>query len=374
MNSLKLFLTSFKKNIFSFVLIILEISSLFLAENYMYSVLKEREMLNAPFAPLLNENTFLAYDTSVFSGSSGLAGSRNEILKNISGNYKIYDVKIYSDTNISVASISDEIYEKLALPLSSGSYGTAENGAVGTIRTKTGENKIEIEGKTLTLNVCGLLTEMTYIPEMNNFSSADMTIADFYSSSINASNTIITSRSAIKGFEDYFINSFGFLIEFEDNAEENIAAIRKNASVITAENILINTENALESDRERFLPLICAIMFIVLIGIVCISVITFKENELNNGIMWLCGYSRSGIIEMHSINIALMTLLSAVISAVVFLVLKSSRNELVIGLNLSLGNLALTLLTAVFLIGVSAIIPALRSLRTSPVEYLRRAK
>lgn len=374
MNSLKLFLTSFKKNIFSFVLIILEISSLFLAENYMYSVLKEREMLNAPFAPLLNENTILAYDTSMFLGSSGLAGSRNEIVKNISGNYKIYDVKIYSDINISVASISDEIYEKLALPLSSGSYGTAEKGAVGTIRTKTGENKIEIEGKTLTLNVCGLLTEMTYIPEMKNFNSADMTIADFYSSSINAANTIITSRSAIKGFEDYFTNSFGFLIEFEDNVEENIAAIRKKASVITAENIIINTENALESDRERFLPLISAITFIVLIGIVCISVITFKENELNNGIMWLCGYSKSGIIGMHSINIALMTLLSAVISAVVFLVLKSSRNELVIGLSLSLGNLVLTLLTAAFLIGVSAIIPVLRSLRTSPVEYLRRAK
>ncbi len=377
MNSIKLFLLSFKKNMFSIMLVILQISALLLAENYMLCVVNEREMLNIPFYPLLNSNTVFVYDANgIWENSSNLNDSRSSLLKeNVSGRYIIYDAIYYTDGQTAVLSVSDEIYEKLALPLSSGIYGDKESGAVGTFLTKSGENTIYFEdGTSFTLNVCGKLTELTYLPEINNLKSSKMTVSDFYVNSINGKNTILTSRSSIKGLEKKFQCSHGFLIEFKDNAKENIANLQGKSMVITADTILKNTNEALVSDQVRFMPLICSIALIVMIGIICISIIIFKENEQKNGVMWLCGYSRAGIIEVHIANILLITLLSASISIFAFAILKFSGNRVVVGLNLSFGNLILTLLTIVILVGFSAIIPTIKSRKTSPVEYLRRAK
>lgn len=377
MNSIKLFLLSFKKNIFSFILVILQISALLLAENYMVCVINEREMLNIPFYPLLNENTVFVYDANgMFNASSNFNESRRHLLEeNVSGEYKIYDVIHYTDGRNTVLSVSDEIYEKLALPLSSGSYGNKESGAVGTIYAEKGEHIFYFDdGTSFTLNVCGNLTELTYLTVMNNFKSSEMTVSDLYENSIDGKNTILTSRSAIKGYEERFRYSLGFLIEFRDNAKENIANLQGKSMVITAEKMLKNTSEALASDRVRFLPLIGCIAFIVLIGIICVSVITFKENERKNGIMWLCGYSRAGIIGVHLANILLITLISAGVSMLAYAILKFIGNRIVVGLNLSFGNLIITLLTLAVLVGVSAIIPALKCRKSSPVEYLRRAE
>lgn len=371
MNSLKLFLTSFRKNFFSYILIALEISSLLLVENYIFSVLKEREMLNVPFAPLLNDNSVYFYDMNKLYA----VGSRDDLSQNVSGEYKVYDVKSCLVNDTTIISVSDEIYEKLALPLRSGSYVKSYNSAVGGAGITQGENSIKFsDGQTLTLDVCGTLTEMTYLPSMESVAT-DMTMTDLYLNSVNLPNVIITNRSSIKGFENRFANSTGFIIEFEENVEENIAQLKTNRAIVIDSDLIIkNSEKALNDDREKFLPIIITVTLIVLMGTICISVITFKENRLKNGIMWLCGYSRAGIIGMHITNISLISLFSVIISAAAFLILKVSENDFVKGLDLSVGNLMLTVITVLLLIGISTIIPAIKSKNTSPVEYLRRAK
>ena len=367
MNSLKLFLTSFRKDFFSYILVALEIAALILTENYIFSILKEREILNVPFTPLLNDNSVYFYDMNKLYA----VGSREELSQNVSGEYKVYDIKSCSVNSVVVISVSDEIYDKLSLPLKFGNYAKA----VASERISKGENNIQFsDGQTLTLNVSGTLTEMTYLPSMESFST-DMTTSDFYINSANTQDVIITNRSSINGYEKYFINSTGFIIEFNENAEENISRLRNSRAIVIDSDLIIkNSEKALNYDRERFLPIIITVTLIVLVGTICISVITFKENELKNGIMWLCGYSRAGIIGMHITNISLISLFSVIISAVAFLILKLSENEFVTGLNLSLGNLILTAITVLLLIGISTVIPAIKSKNTSPVEYLRRAK
>lgn len=366
MNSLKLFLTSFRKNFFSYILVALEIAALILTENYMFSVLKEREMLNVPFTPLLNENSVYCYDLN-----RELGVSRERLSEIVSGEYKVYDIKSCSANGVAVISLSDEIYDKLSLPLKSGNYAKA----VASERINIGENSIQFsDGQTLTINVSGTLTEMTYLPSMESFGT-DMTTGDFYINSNNSQDFIITNRSSIKGYEKYFVNSTGFIIEFSENAEENISRLRNSrAVVIESAQILNNSQNALNADRERFVPIIIAIAGIVLMGTICISAITFKENKLKNGVLWLCGYSRAGIIGLHITNIALISMSSVIISAISFLVLKVSGNEFVKGLDVSFGNLLLTAITVLLLIGISAVIPAVKSMNTSPVEYLRKAR
>lgn len=375
MNSIKLFLLSFLRNIFSYILIILEVAALIVAENYMICALLERAMLNAAYYPLLGENSAYVVDMGWMFGGDTFDESRKNALKNITQNYKVYDTLFYEDSKIKIISVSDEVYKKLALPLSAGSYGDIESGAVGTVNTRMGKNSVTFnDGSSMSINVCGLLTNMTYLPGANKISSSGTTVSDFYSVSVDTeTNTILTSRSAIKGYEEKLVYDHGFIIEFTDGADEGIKALRKNKVMVTpAKEIIDNSNAALAADRNRFLPLIIAIGIVVIVGIICISVITFKENERRNGVLWICGYSRFGIIGVHSIGIALITIMSAVISLAAFGVMRSSGSELVAGITLSFGNFIATIITCLALTLFSALVPAIKSRKTSPVEYFRR--
>ncbi len=368
MNAIKLFLLSFKKNIFSYILVILEVSALIIAENYMICTLSEREMLHKAYYPLLGENSVLAIDMQ----EPFFARSRDKILNNLPQDCKIYNTVYAGNDEFEIISVSDEIYEKLALPLSFGSYGNVENGAVGTVSIKLGNNTMHFDdGTSLTLNVSGILTNSTYIPMMTG--TGDVTVKGLYTSREGAANTIITSRSAIKGYENKFVHMGGIIVEFKSDLERGVETLRKNgASITPARSIVEKSDAELTEDKAKFLPLTAAIAVVVLTGIVCISIITFKENERRNGVLWLCGYSRMGIISVHSIGIALITIMSAVISLAVFGVMRSRGSELVTGITLSFGNFIATVITCLALTLFSALVPAIKSRKTSPVEYFRR--
>lgn len=376
MNALKIFALSFKNNIFSFILVILEISALLIAENYMICTLNEREMLNAAYYPVLTENSAFVYDMGGMYYDGTFRESRQNLLAKIPQNYKIYDTLIYSDGEISIISVSDEIYENLALPLSNGNYGDVNGGSVATVNTKKGENKVDFgDGAVLSLNVCGLLTSTTYLPEMNSNKSAEMTVSDFYINSINDKNIILTSRSAIKGFEDKFSCTLGFIIEFDENAKDNLLQLNKSKAItIDASDIIANSDSALSEDRASFFPLVMSIGIVVVIGIACISVIIFKENERRNAVLWICGYSRAGIIGVHTVGIALMTALSVIISLAAFGLLKMFGNEMIVGVNLTFENFIVTIITCALLSAISSAVPALNCRKISPAENIRRAK
>ncbi len=368
MNSIKLFLLSFLRNMFSYILIILEVAALLVAENYMICTLHEREMLNKAYYPLLGENSVLAinYREPFF------ARSIDNILKNLPKDCKIYNTVYWGNGEIDIISVSDEIYENLALPLSSGSYGSAENGAVGTVDIKPGNNTIHfVDGTSLTLNVSGTLTNMTYVPMMTGI--GELTVKELYTSREGNEHTIITSRSAIKGYENQFLHMGGIIVEFKSDYERGVETLRENgASVTPARSIVEKSDAELAADRNRFLPLIIAIGIVVIVGIICISVITFKENERRNGVLWICGYSRLGIIGVHCTGIALVTVMSVIITFAAYSFLKLGNSGLVSGINLTFANILATVITAALLTAFSAVIPALKSRKTSPVEYFRR--
>lgn len=374
MNTIKLTLLSFKKNIFTFILIIFQLSVLFLVENYMVSVLKEREMLKVPFKAFFNENTAFIYDSdysknAAFLGISDSKTSRGILLSDIKDKYKIYDVLTFNNGEYTVYSINDELFGKMALPLSYGKYGNA----VGTFGTPVGTNEIVLpNGTIMKLNTSGELTQTTYIPDMMKVSSQDMTINDFYYTSANERSVILTNRSSVSGYESYFSCSMGFLIEFESNSARNIEILKDKALVVPINEIADNTDKALQKDLSVFLPLVGTVLLIIVVGIVCISVLIFKDNERKNGVLWLCGFSRSKIVAVHCANILPALILSLGISFFVFLILKVIGNEFVTGISFTAANFAVTLITSVFLLGAAAIIPAIKCSRISPVEYLRR--
>lgn len=374
MNTIKITLLAFKKNAFTFILVIAQLAVLFLAENYMVSALVERKMQFAPFEPLLNDNTAFVYDIEYEKNAAMLGmdskASRETLLSGINDEYKIYDVMSFTNGEYTVYSVSDEIYASLALPLAFGNY---ESG-VGSFGMSAGEKVISFsDGSDLRLKISGALTASTYIPAMTSFSSQDMTADEFYYSSVNERNIILTNRSSIGGYERHFRLSSGFLIEFKSGAAQNLEALKGVALTVPATEIAESTYKALQNDLLKFIPLVGTVLIIVIIGIICISVITFKENERRNAVLWICGYSRAGIIGVHTAGTALVTALSVIISLAAFGIMKLSGNEMLVGINLTIENLVATFITCALLSAISAVVPALKCRKASPAEYIRRA-
>lgn len=374
MNTIKITLLAFKKNAFTFILVIAQLAVLFLAENYMVSALVERKMQFAPFEPLLNDNTAFVYDIEYEKNAAMLGmdskASRETLLSGINDEYKIYDVMSFTNGEYTVYSVSDEIYASLALPLAFGNY---ESG-VGSFGMSAGEKVISFsDGSDLRLKISGALTASTYIPAMTSFSSQDMTADEFYYSSVNERNIILTNRSSIGGYERHFRLSSGFLIEFKSGVAQNLEALKGVALTVPATEIAESTYKALQNDLLKFIPLVGTVLIIVIIGIICVSVITFKENERRNAVLWICGYSRAGLIGVHTAGTALVTALSVIISLAAFGIMKLSGNEMLVGINLTIENLVATFMTCALLSAISAVVPALKCRKASPAEYIRRA-
>lgn len=365
---------SIRKNAAAFMLVILELAALLLATNFAMSAINDRAMLNAPFRKILDSKTAFVYDTGYTQNALELGlnqgESRQLILNEIEGDYKIFDVLIRSTNTYTVISVSDEIYSCMKLPITLGN----RQAAVGTFGTSLGEHIINLEGGMLTVNVSGVLTENTFLPMMSSFGSTDFTTKDMFSVSSNTPNIIVTNRTAIRDFEDEFSVSPGFFVTIENDYEGNFKRLASIGGIISSKELLKNSNSALTEDILSFLPVLLCFLFIVIIGMVSISVIISHQNEYRNGIMWLCGYSKKRILLIHAINILFIMIFSIVVGAMTLGVLKIVGIELVVTMNLSFANIITSAVLFGFLLLVSLIVPTVKSAKSSPIEYLGRSK
>ncbi len=374
MDSIKFAFLSIRKNAAAFVLVILELAALLLAVNFAMSTINDCSMLNASFRRILGSKTVFVYDTKYPQNAVEMGLNRNEsrqiILDEIQGDYKIYDVLTRYTGTYAVISVSDEIYSRMKLPLVLGNRMTA----AGTFGTSLGKHTIELEKGSLIVNVSGILTKNTYLPMMSSFGTNSFNTKDMFSTSTNTKNIIVTNRSAISGFEDEFTVSPGFFVTFENEYDENFKRLERVGGIISGKDLIKNSNAALTEDILSFVPVLLCVLFIVIIGMVSISIIISRQNEYRNGVMWLCGYSKKRILLIHAVNILFIMILSAVVGAITLGVLKITGNELAVTMNLSFANIIASLILFGFLLLVSLVIPAVKCAKTSLIEYLGRAK
>lgn len=368
MNYLFLTLGSMKKQPFNFALILIELAALFIAVNFTVSTIVERQMLNEPFAGILNKNSAFVYDAEC--SPAGVLESRSKLLSGIEDDYDCYDVMTFIGDDFTIISINDEVYSRLKLPLSFGS----RKGAVGTLGVIIGKQTFDIGGISLELNVSGTLTGETFLPAMSAYSSVGLTTKDFYTSDMPTAKVILTNRSSIEPTADKFYSSRGFIISFKSNVEENILRLEENVLTARGTDIRNNSIAALTEDLLGFIPLIVCIFIIVVIGVVSISVITYSHNEYQSGVLWICGYSKGQILFSHTVNILVFLTASLGVGAAAYGVLRLLGNEIARTATLGTQNLLATLCLYLVLVAASIIIPAIKISKKAPIEYLGRAK
>lgn len=371
---LKFAFLSVKKNTVAFVLVILELAALILASNYALSTMIDRRMLIAPFKVISKDDSVYAADIDY--GMKRLEfgvdqrQSRQMILDEISGNYKIYDVLSYTTNEYTIVSLNDEIYSHLKMPLSAGNYETA----IGTFGTKLGEHSLRINGKELVINLSGCLTANAFIPMMSSFGTSDFNTKDLFEPSVNRSNVVVTNRSAIGELENDFSVSNGFFITFKDNYAENFRHLSGICGIVSVTDLMTASDKAIIEDIMDLLPVILCVLFLVIIGITSISVIINDQNEYRNGVMWLCGYSKRQILTALIVNISIMLIISILVSVLTLGLLNLFKIELAVTISLSLANFALSVILCLAMLFISLAIPVIKIARVSPIEYVRRAK
>lgn len=379
MNIFKMALISLGKKALTLILIILELTALFAGEIYTVNIIEERSMLSKTFNELLEqENCYFVYDSKfiekkILNPKLTSTQSKKDLLENIKSNYQIYDAMSAIVGSYYVISLSDEIYRRLALPLMFGSLGSGENSAVASLGVGRGDFTVEGDKVSIDLNICGTLTNETFMPVMTSFDGNNMTTKNLFSP-INADNIIITGRSAIKGFEDQFTSDTGFFILFDSNAKEDVNFLKKSANVPETKIIKENSRKALQEDLSGFIPLLGCFVLIVLIGIVCVSLTMFNENKYKNGVLWLCGYSKAKILLIQAVGLTIMPAVSFVLSVIALYILKAIFAEVLAGLTITLSCIVCVLITVILFLGISMAAPIIKTAGKSPVEYLGRAK
>lgn len=385
MNLLNMIFMSIRKSKLAFFMTIIEIAALLLTVNISVSTISERNMLNNAYYEVLSDNSVFVWDTNYAQNKiSGLAKNREQsrelILNDLEGEYKVYDSIFFegpSPDNVTIIALSDEIYDKLALPLMSGNY----NGAVASFGSKTGKFGYKFstdsqEDLSIDLEITGILTSNTFLPLMRSYSSGnDFTIKNFYITSDNYKNFIITRKSSVEGYESQFSPEMGFVLQFNDsNYNRNVEILSSKVGVTEGGAVLENTQKELLEDLRNFIPLLICVSLAVIIGTVSISVIMNSKSEYRNGVLWICGYSRRKILFFHFFSMIFMFIISAIIYVCVYLTLSLFKIEFFTSASFSAANIFATVIVCAVLIALSMIIPIARSKKSSPVEYLRRAK
>lgn len=389
MDILKLAVMSLEKKMLTVIMIVLELAALFFAGNYTVCAVNERTMLSDPYKSILTDSSIFFFDMNytmklIQDDTLTPKRSQDDILEKLEGNFTVYNFLYYGNieyTSYSLYVVSDELYKSLRLPLSSGSYGSGGNSAVAAMGIGRGELEINTPGGTFTLNICGNLTENTFVPQCTKFSN-DLTAADLYTAT-NNKNMIITSQSAL-GDHLRYINdcSFAFIVKFDSpaDAEKNIPLLRNEGSALSGDMIMANSEYKLLEDLKGYLPTLFCILLIVVTGLICISAIIFDESKYRSGILWICGYSKKKIAAIQAASISVLIIMSVAVFAVLSIVLNALTNvgainaDSFIKLSFGLSNFIFTFTASVVLILISAAIPFVRLFKKSPIEYLGRAK
>ena len=388
MDIFKLAVMSLEKKMLTVIMIVLELAALFFAGNYTVCAVNERTMLSDPYKSILTDSSIFFYDSNypiklIQDDTMTIRQSQNNVIEKLEGNFTVYNFLFYSNekyTDYTLYVVEDELYKSLKLPLSSGSYGRGENSAVAAMGVDKGELDINTPDGTFTLNVCGNLTENTFVPECEKYSNV-LTASDLYVAT-NDKNMIITSKSAVGDYERFFTCALAFIVKFDSpaDAERNAALLRNEGGILSGDLIAKNSQDALLEDLKSYLPTLCCIFLIVVTGLICISSIIFDESKYRSGVLWICGYSKKKIAAIQAASISVLLILSVAVFALLSIVLNvlagagALNTDSFIKLNFGLSNFIFTFTASIVLILISAAIPFVRLFKKSPIEYLGRVK
>ena len=162
--------------------------------------------------------------------------------------------------------------------------------------------------------------------------------------------------------------------EEQFEAEEKRLGTNENAACISLSALHERTENKLEDDRRRFVPLGLISAIVVLIGTAgAIAIQTLKEMK-SYAVLYLCGMKWRRIVFISLFKVLIMLAAAGMVTGAVMFFLHSSNIAAGMGMAFNITNLYISLALAALTLFSSILLPFILLRKASPAETIRRIK
>ncbi len=394
MKNIKYGVKFFRKHAFAYLLMILQLAFLIIAENTLIANRNSRDILYSPYEDILQKDGFYYFqcDRSGILDDEGYQIKSSderlaEIVSSLKGSNKLYcmyyaDIPLESGESIRVNILEDEIYNDLRLPLESGKI---QKGKCIITSNDLGLNvgdTIEPAGKSV--EISGVLTYNTYIPRYNQMSesmSADDLYKTYsstvksYSDGVNFAAEAVAPKSLFQEKidasdvniyrTDYLLITFDEKMSAEDMQynkkvlEESNQNEAESGWAVSLSQINEKSRAILSEDFDKMLPIVVCIIAVILIGVVCSSAIITAKQLRRFAVLYITGASPLDCVKISCVTAFIS---SAIAAAAALALMKlgiadSFANET--GFTWGMNNTAATICTVVFAIAAFAVIPAI---------------
>lgn len=357
------------------VLIIIELTLLLTAANIAQAQHNSRTMLYDPYAPYISSQGFVC----------NLPMNEIDTLKALPG-AKVLEEKQYTDSSLGldIIVLPDDVFDKLRLPVQSGKLfdSTDRSENVKLIVTPNAEGYWQdmtfTDSNNISFEISAVLTDPTYVPRFPY--SIGMSYEDFYfnydSEYYVRQPYLFTCESMMTnaGADLYTMNIAMVCFEDEMPEEEYLALERdlNETGISTIQNRTIEkrSRQILKDDFKRSMPPVAAFSVIVFIGLVSCSLMITKSMLHKLAVFYCSGATKADCIIISILQMLILMLCAAVLSAVALIIINSRVIANKIGFVFRASNLTLSGLIIAACILISLAAPLLMIPRTDPRELL----
>lgn len=370
---IKYSLLFFAKHTGLYILMILQLAFLLLAENILIANLNSRDVLYAPYENIISHDGYYFMQPYASDGirdeNGDMIKTNDEILQEtlakLKGSYKLYCFYhgALEDKGINIRVIDDTVFSALSLPLEDGRH--SKNACLVTknnIGLKAGD-EIDVDG--VKIKISGVLSDKTYLPDYSLI-DAEMSVEQLYqaysfSKDFADDNTddmqymeyteIIAPYSlfkeSIENKSTMLYRSGKMLIAFDEPLSQSDKAY--NEQVLTAadcdepgwlisfEQIRRKGEIYRSEDFYKMLPIVACILVVIIVGVVCSSAMISARQMKKFRVLYINGATSADCLIISCLTALVSSIIALALAAAVLKlgIANSFANELgfVIGAN-----------------------------------------
>ena len=384
--------SSFSKHMLTNILIIFQLTFLFVGFNVVIGNYNSRNILYHPYEDIIKNDGYEwlylpdehMYDTVTGEFLKSYDDCLKETLSDIKGEYNIYQIKesyvtLSPDDDVQSKSIrlvfvDDRIYDRFSLPLIDGRWEKSDaKKPYGVIMQNSygygvGDT-INLKGTEITIS--GVLTDPTYIPTYNGSSDTDNGVSRFFEAAkaetARYDYVIMPMASLSEEVRQYTTYSGNLLIEFteplSDSDREHNENVMKNACAMSNftsfEEIREKTDTFINEDFKKTMPLIACMWIIAVLGLVCSSAITTLKLLRSYAVYYICGAKWNDCLIINAVSSCISVVISAGLTYIIITLGLVNGYAQEAGFVFKLNNVIYTAGLAFLMVSLSVIVPAI---------------
>lgn len=369
---LKISLLIMKRQIKTNVILTVLVSMLFLSVNFLLAGIKNSTVRYDPLKQYFEKQGVFVYGIDNIDE----IGGAEEYIRSISAPQGFKTTAFFegvgsNDDGVSMKVIicSDSFIDKLKLPIMSITHSVSGdisvtmpyNDSIGIGDTFTIQRVFP--GKTF--RVTKLLNSFSYSPTMSRYSSSNEDHTLFYETyNIDDDDKnipfVLIKESDVADLEQVF-PTFGFFVYYPETiSDKDYSDLQEKLpekSYIEFDTLRNNSNAKQFNNTLKYLPVGLAFAMTIVLGFICCIAVFSLQDMKRMEIFHMTGAAKSQFFQIYLIELSVVTIIAALINAVILIIFNRSGVNAALGLVYSAGNIMLTFAIVFLFVSSSVLIP-----------------